>query len=1115
MSPPIKPRSSSSPSDVKRRLVQELLGERSIGLAHAEGVPGALSSQTRPAQLPLSYAQRRLWFVDRLKGASEEYNVPESLHLRGILDYWALQRAVNTIVERHDLLRTHYEERDGEPYQVIESKLRMDIPLEDLSSLPADDQWERVRANMYAEWRRAFDLAHGPILRMRLLKLSPTEHVLTRTFHHIAFDAWSQTVFNRELMLLYEAYREGRGNPLPPLAVQYSDYALWQRRNVEVGGLEKGLAYWKTQLTGIAERLNLPTAEPRARIRSSEAAACHHTLTDAQVAAVRQLMRENHVTLQMALLAAFAVVLARHTGERDIVVGSPVANRNEPQLEQLIGLFVNPLAIRLRLRPGMTGDELLRHVRQSTLDAYEHQDVPFERIVEELAPDRSFNRTPVFQVGFAVQSTPSGMPQISGLQIEPLKRQEDLVRLDLEVHVWERDRQIEMRWLYKRELIVGWCVEQMLGHCLRVLEGMATSVEEPVDRIDLLEPADRLRVLEWSGPGVRASGATVPELFEAQARHRPDAVALVEDDRQISYAQLNAQANRLAHLLMRRKLGPGDIVGVALPRSVEQVTALLGIMKAGAAYLAVDLSLSSTWVSSMIADAGPAAVLTTPGTAEPWRSGVPLTLFDSEIVGELAGCPTTNPCDALRTSPLGPETTAYIMYTSGSTGTPKGCVVPHRGIPGFMTNVDYAPFDEHQVWLQHSSVSWDALTLELWSALAMGGRSVLYDGNVLDLHHLQEVIRCNGITTMWITSSLFNLITDAAPDVLRPLQCVFTGGETLSAVHVRRALAALKTIRLVNGYGPCECTVFACCSRIEEVSAAQSTVPIGRPVGDRRVFILDRDLQPTPIGVPGEICIGGPAVPHAYLNLPGLTAARLVPDPAAPPGNRMFRTGDMARWRPDGSIDFLGRVDNQVKIRGCRVELGEIEVALRSDPQVREAVVTMQGGGEDKQLVGYVTTAGESTVGEVDGGQAVRDRLREQLPEYMVPAAVVVLPQLPLTEHGKLDRESLPALAVDTAAYRPAQSSEEGLLCTLFAEVLETERVGVEDNFFSLGGHSLLGVRLLNRIKDRVGVTLPMRALFECPTPTQLAPVVRRTLLDEVEQLPEQEAARMAKAGPV
>ncbi|HEX7239909.1 MAG TPA: amino acid adenylation domain-containing protein, partial [Longimicrobiaceae bacterium] len=783
--------------------------------------------------------------------------------------------------------------------------------------------------------------------------------------------------------------------------------------------------------------------------------------------ALRALARSEGATAFMALLAAWQLLLARYAGAEDVSVGTPVAGRTRTELEPLIGFFVNTLVLRTDVSGEPTFRGLLARVRETTLGAFGHQEVPFEKLVEELAPERSLSHTPLFQAVFTLRSESPGEPRLGELRAELFgDGGGTTAKFDLTLGMEEGEEGLGGALEYRTDLWDGATIERMAGHFRRLLEGVAAGPDRRLSDLPLFGDAERLSILtRWGVSGAApVDGRCVHELFAEQAARTPGAVALVFEGRVLTYGELDRGANGLAHRLAARGVGPEVKVGLFVERSLEMVVGLLAVLKAGGAYLVVDPEYPAERIAFMLADARVPVLL----TQEPLLRRLPET--GAEVV----------PLDGVLEAPLAdgrppsaavtPEHLAYVIYTSGSTGTPKGTEVPHRAIPGFFRGSDYVRFDPDQVVLQHSSTSWDALTLELWPALLTGGRCVLFAGKSTELGVMEETVRREGVTTLWLSSALFNTVVDTRPGVLEGVEQVMIGGETASVPHVRWALGAHPGLRLVNGYGPSECTVFATC-HVVGGEAAEASVPIGRPVGDRRVYVLDASLNPVPAGVPGEVFVGGPAVARGYLGRPELTAERFVPDPFGLAGSRMYRVMDRVRWRADGVLEYFGRTDLQVKVRGFRIEPGEVEAALLRHTAVREAAVVARDGS----LVGYVV--GTATAGEL------REWLGRRLPEHMVPSAVVVLDAFPLSPNGKIDRGALPAPEASSAgAYVAPRTPAEEVLAGIWAEVLGVERVGAEDDFFALGGHSLLATRVVSRVREAFGVELPLRALFEAPT---------------------------------
>ncbi|HLL45425.1 MAG TPA: amino acid adenylation domain-containing protein, partial [Longimicrobiaceae bacterium] len=781
-------------------------------------------------------------------------------------------------------------------------------------------------------------------------------------------------------------------------------------------------------------------------------------------------------------------LLARYSGQEDVVVGSPIAGRSWRETEDLIGFFVNMLCLRSELAGDLTWAELLGRVRVMALEAYAHQDLPFERLVEELAVERSTTHSPIFQVVFAL-SRSAGQ---DGLVLDEVGATrfgggDRVIKFDLDLTFQDAGATLTGTLTYRAALFEAQTVTRMAAHLETLLEAMVADPARRLSDVSLLRAAERARLLEeWNPAPAEHPYAPVHELFAGQAARRPDAVAVVFGEESLAYAELDRRADLLAHHLASLGVRRNHRVGICVQRGLEMVVGILGVLKAGAAYVPLDPALPPERLAFMLADAAVPALLTQERLLDrlPEHAAAVVCLDrDWSVIEQRSpGAPRVE---------VGPEDLFCVIYTSGSTGEPKGTEVPHRAVPGFFRGADYARFDEEHTLLQYSSVSWDALTLELWPALLTGGRTVLYPGDGADLEGLEQEVEARGVTTLWMTAALFNLAVDTRPSLLRRLSQAIIGGEALSPAHVRRALEEAPALRLANGYGPSECTVFTACQVLTPEVAARPSIPIGRPVGDRRVYVLDRVLSPVPAGLPGELLVGGPAVPVGYLGRPEQTAEKLVPDPFGAPGARLYRTGDRVRWTASGELEFLGRMDRQVKVRGFRIEVEEIEAALTGHPRVREAAVSVWEHGEEKRLVGYVVPD--------DGGGApaaeLRGWLRERMPEYMVPSAFVMLERLPLTRNGKVDRRALPVpersgSARNGAHLRP-RDPLESTLAGIFEEVLDVTGVGLDDSFFDLGGHSLLAVRLMSRLQDAMGVRLPAAALFRAPTVERLAEEVR------------------------
>ncbi len=939
-----------------------------------------VTRQERPARVPVSFAQRRLWFLDRLGGGrSPQYHMLAALRLRGRLDVDALARALQALVARHESLRTSFTEVDGEPLQVIAPEQHLALPVDDLRVLDGVAQQAAVQASLRRETAEPFDLVRGPVLRARLLRLAEDDYILLRTLHHIVSDGWSEGVFNRELLELYAAHRDGRTPALAPLFVQYADFAIWQRTWLTKDGLRDGLAYWRRELADMPERLTLPTDRPRPAVQTFAASAHVQFISHADTAAVRSLSLRHRATPFMTLLAAFGVLLARQSGQDDVVVGSPIANRQDAALEGLIGFFVNTLVLRIRVRPEQPLHALIEAVRRTTLEAYRYQDVPFERLVEELAPERSLARTPIHQVVFAVQNAPWVAPRLAGLDVsednpaseeDSFVGQELRIRYDLEVHAWEVDGRMQVIWVYNRDLFDAWRIEQMARHYGRVVRTLIADPEQPASRVTLLDAAERRQMLDaWNAPDSTVSDGAAPigtvqdretpagpaallDGIEAWSARTPDAIAMFADAACVSYAALNARANQMAHVLIAHGVGPETVVALALDRTPATIEALLGVLKTGAAYLPLDVDHPPARIAAMLADATPRVVLTT----EALRARVlappstPVLSIDAPDVARTLRCASTrNPIDDDRTTALRPTHPAYAIYTSGSTGTPKGVMVTHQGVAHLASALRrcYQLTPASRV-LQFSSLTFDAAVMEIASAFSSGAALVLIAADDRGGEALVRTIDRARVTQLLVPPVLAESLADAG---VPSVETLVVGGDACTPAIVERCASGR---RLLNAYGPTEVT--ACVTMTKALTRGE-TPSIGQPIAGARAYVLDDRLEPVPAGVVGELYLAGPGLARGYVRRPALTAERFTADPHGAPGARMYRTGDLAQWRPDGQLDFVGRADHQIKMRGFRVEPGEVEAALRQDSRVQDAVVSTWGSDERRQLVGYVVRA--------------------------------------------------------------------------------------------------------------------------------------------------------------
>lgn len=1047
-------------------------------------------------RIPLSHAQERLWFLDQVLPERGLYNVYQAVRLRGALNVPALARAFDEIGRRHEVFRTRFLPGEEGPVQVIAGDSQLSLAETDLSGRAAAERAAALRELIRTESRRPFNLAGDRLIRAVLVRLAADEHVLLLVMHHIVSDGWTVGVLLRELAALHEAFAAGRPSPLPPLPVRFADFALWERETFQGEALERSLSYWRRQLAGAA-MLDLPTDHPRPAEPSWRGATSARVVPAALGGRLRQLARAEKCTLFTVLLAGFQALLHRYSGQDDIVVGSCVAGRPQLELEHLAGFFVNTIVLRTSAGGQPRFRELLRRTRQTVMGAMNHQEVPFDRVVADLQPDRTAARNPFFQVMFVLQSAGGPLPESAGLAFEPVEADNGTAKFDLSFSLSEaRDGSVGVSVEYRTDLYERATVERMLGHFQALLTGIAADPDQPVAGLPLLSAAEKRQLLEeWNG--VRTAyprDATVPELFREHAERAPGAVAIEWRYGQLGYGELDARSNRLARLLAARGVRPGDFVALCLERSPEVIVTLLAILKAGAAYVSLDAAYPAARLGLMIADAQPALLV----LQEKFRPAVDAALA---AAGDVAPAPVllgleseAGALAATAADPFAATATAgslaYVSYTSGSTGRPKGVCIPQRGIVRLVRDTDYVELGPECVFLQFAPVAFDASTFEIWGPLLTGGRLVIADPGLPSLAELADTIRRHGVNTVFLTTGLFHQLIDEQAPRLTGLQQLLTGGEVLSPAHAARARALLPATRLLNVYGPTENTTFSTAHPLTVPPVPGRPIPIGRPIANTTVFVLDGARQPVPIGVPGELHTGGDGLAAGYLRRPELDAERFVPHPFEP-GARLYRTGDRVRWLADGTLEFLGRVDRQVKLRGFRVEPGEIEAVLTRHPAVAQAAVFLDSSSAaGPRLVAWVT--GRAGLPEV---APLRRHLEAELPAYLVPAVIMPVPELPLNANGKVDRAALPSPEAAPAADRPPyvapRDDAEARLVAIWSGILGIDRVGVNDNFFQLGGHSMAGVRLFARIEREFGRRLPLASLFAHPTPAELAARLR------------------------
>jgi amino acid adenylation domain-containing protein len=1073
-------------SNKRHELFALMLKKKGINATHKR----VARRQTTDAPVPLSFAQQRLWFLDQLEPGNASYNMPMIVRLRGRLDVEVLTRTLSEIVRRHEVLRTTFTLIKDQPAQVIGPARTIRLSLTDVSESAESEREAEAMRIVLEEVRRPFELNHEPPLRASLLRLGEDEHIVILTMHHIISDGWSIGVLRREVEILYRAFSAGQASTLPELPLQYADYAVWQRECLQGEALQLQLDYWKQQLAGAPAVLELPTDRPRPLIQSFRGAHQSFALSSSLTLKLRALSRQQDVTMFMLLLGAFQILLMRYTGQEQISVGSPISGRNQVETEKLIGLFAYTLVLSTDLSGNPSLTDLLKRVRETALGAYAHQDVPFEKLVEELQPERSLTHSPLFQVMFILQNTPHREETaLPNLRLEAVSAEDGTAKFDLTLSMMESDAGLKASWEYSTDLFDAETIRRMTGHLERLLEGIVRDPSQRISRLPLMLESERQQMSDWNRTQRDYDDQlSLHQLFEAQAGRAPDSIALRSADGHLTYSQLDARANQLSQHLRQLGVGPESRVAILLDRSFEMIIALLAVLKAGCVYLPLDPSSPRERLSWMMEDAAAVLLLTEQRYMEDLpQHSAQLVCLDSERAA-IARLSVERPAVNVFADNL-----AYVMYTSGSTGKPKGVSITHRGVARLVQQSNYASLGPTEIFLQLAPISFDASTFEIWGSLLNGAQLVLMPPHQPSLEELGRALQQYGVTVLWLTAGLFHLMVDHRLEDLKAVRQVLAGGDVLSVAHTEKFLASAHGARLINGYGPTENTTFTCCYGMSEPQELTGSVPIGRPVTNTQVYILDQYLEQVVPGVTGELYTGGDGLARGYYNRPELTAERFIPNSfSVEAGARLYRTGDLVRYRAGGEIEYLGRSDDQVKVRGFRIELGEIEAALSQHPSVREAlVIAREDGIGEKRLVAYLVLT------EDGGAQSIselREYLKKQLPEYMLPTAFVLLSEMPLTPNGKINRRALPApddsrgeLEKDYVAPRTELERE---VAAIWQEVLGVERVGVYDNFFELGGHSLLATQVMSRVRESLRVEVALRSLFETPTVEGLAQAV-------------------------
>ena len=1074
---------SAELSQRRRVLLQRYLTGANRSDAKSITIPRRKTSDP----IPLSYSQQQIWLHSKLAGTALIYNEPITIHRRGELDVRVLERAFTEIVRRHEAWRTTFEWDGDQGKQIVQPPPEhIQIPCVDLRGHPRAEQEALHLASL--DVRQPFDLARGPMYRLRLVRLDDVRYRLYLTLHHIIFDGVSlYRIFLPELLSSYEAFAKNESSAFKPLPIQYPDYAVWQRDAIKEIPPEH-LPYWETVCDDLPV-LELQTDRSRPAFQTYSGATEFFEISAATTSALKALSQEHNASLFMTMTAAFVALLHVYSGQEDIAVGGISSGRKHEETMGLLGCFLNTLVIRCAFSKGIPFTELLASARNATLGSLSHEG-PFELLVQKFTRQRDPTRAPLVQALIVVEPPSEALGQ--GWAFTHMDVDGGTAKFDLQLDLDDRAEGFAGRFIYNTDLFEEATIKSLRSRWLVLLDRIAA---EPNQTLCDLITAVCGRVIEletppsWSGvTTIYPRESPIQRIFQEQVQRTPEAIALVFQKRQLTYDELNRRANELARRLQEFNVGRGIAVGVCMERSPEMVIALLAILKAGGAYVPLDPSYPAERLVFMINDTGLPVILTHKHLAASELIGASsaqlISLNPEEALGE-----TTN----LQTD-VSAEDLAYIIYTSGSTGRPKGVAVPHRAVVRLVKETDYASFSPNETFLQLAPISFDASTFEIWGPLLNGGKLVIMPAGRPSLEEIGSAIREDGVTTLWLTSGLFNAMIDERPNDLRSLHQLLVGGDVLSVAHVEKALHELKNTRLINGYGPTESTTFACCHTIAPDLPLAKSVPIGKPIANTTAYILNENLKPVSIGVKGELFIGGDGLACGYWHRDELTAEKFIPDPFSDePNSRLYRTGDLACWRSDGTIEFLGRIDHQIKLRGYRIEPGEIETALRKDAEVLDCVViAREDQPGDKRLVAYIVRK---------EGKEIRFEpsrmigfLKKSLPDYLVPSVIIALPALPQTPNGKIDRDALPAPETIQSAgvLREPQTSLETKLLSIWRNVLAREDIGMTDNFFDLGGHSLLGLRLVNQLREALNEHVELAIVFAAPTPAKMAALLEK-----------------------
>jgi amino acid adenylation domain-containing protein len=1043
---------------------------------------------------PASVAQQMFWYLELLQGEVTAFNVPLRFRLSGPLDVKLLDRSINTIIDRHEALRTHFGESKGELLQIVSPELKLSIPVIDISHLPADRIDEEADRLGSIEARRPFRLSNGPLIRAELVRLNAESHILHVSIHHAIFDGMSMTVLTREIAQIYQAYFDGKECPLEPLAIQFGDYSVWQKEFLEGPEMKQQLGYWKKRLEGMTE-LDLPTDFARPPVKSWKGEIISTLLPKELTDQLHALAAKHGSTLFHLQLAAYMILLHRYTGSFDVAVGTPVTGRTRGELESLIGVFINSLILRCDLTGNPGFGSFLGQVRDTALEALENQELPFECLVRELRPERDQSRNPLFQVNFNHHRSFAQAGSFGGVTLTPIPSRSPGTIFDLHFFMVERKEGWRASCDYSTDLFTRTSAERMLGHYKRLLEDIAAHPEKSIAELEILTDAEKSQIADWSSHRTEyPREATIGSLFLETADRFANRTALESGNQTFTYQQLRNDASALAASLIQGGVKPGDCVAISAQPGPEMIQGLVAILLAGGCCVPIDPAYPADRFAMLLDECGANLALVGNGCEGAYPASWDGKIHIIPAMGTASGNTTLPAVSVTADQP------AHLMFTSGSTGRPKGVLLPHRGTVRLVRNNDFIPISSEDVFLQAAPISFDASLLEIWGALLNGGRLVLLP-NGPGLEEIARAVKQSGVTTLWLTSGLFQLMIDEHVDSLKGLRYLLAGGDVLSPAHVKKALDALPNTRLVNGYGPTENTTFTNCHSITRADLDKPSIPIGKPVANTSVHLLDEQLRSVPIGIPGELCTGGDGLAIGYLNAPELTAEKFIEHPSH---GRLYRTGDLCRRAVDGTIEFLGRRDYQVKVRGFRIELGEIEAILAGHPQVRQCKAAVRGdSAETKRILAWVVP--------MDGAKPTTAELAtylsERLPGFMQPDGIAVIDSFPLNANGKIHLAALadPGSRIETSPEKPYEAPAGPLECQLAAiwqELLGRPQIGRHDDFFALGGHSLMALRMFSRINREFDRSLPLATLLQNPCIAKLAALLEHPSVSEEKPVP-------------